>query len=398
MMIRTKVSLFSPRTKLSKMACIVMLIGASGCSSFSSSESITGVGPVGYKSDGAKPKGRGLEVPPDLTQLQQDNRYSLPAQQGSASASQYMQQQQAQRPQQPVVPAASSSSAGQPQANQGMRIVREGSQRWLAVEQSPETLWPEIKRFWQEAGFTLATDMPQTGIMETDWAENRAKIADDFIRRTLGRVIDSLYSTGERDKFRTRIERNTNGGSEIFITHRGAEEVLVGSDKDQTRWTSRPSDSELEAEFLARLMVFLGADKEEVKQAVVASNAPPQERARVVKSGDDAYVELNESFDRAWRRVGLALDRTGFTVEDRNRAEGVYYVRYVDQEDEAERSSKGFFSRWFSSEPEKRAMQYRIAVQGNEARSQVGVLGSDGKLERTATGARILNLLQDQLK
>lgn len=398
MIIRNTVSLFSSRKKLSNMVCIAMLIGAGGCSSVPpSSESITGVGPVGYKSDGEKVRTRGLEVPPDLTQLQQDNRYTVPGQQGLASASQYMQQQQPQ--QQPVAPLTTVAPAGQAQeAVQGMRIVREGSQRWLVADRSPEVLWPEIRRFWLEAGFTLETDMPQTGIMETDWAENRAKIANDIIRRTIGRVFDSLYSTGERDKFRTRIERGVDGGSEIFISHRGAEEVLVGSDKDRTRWTNRPADPELEAEFLARLMVFLGADKEEAKQAAVASNMPPQERARVVKSVDGNFVEMNESFDRAWRRVGLALDQTGFTVEDRNRADGVYYVRYVDQEAEAEGSSKGFLSRWFSSTPEKKAMQYRIAVQGNEARSQVGVLGADGKLERSATGDRILNLLHEQLK
>ncbi len=402
MIIRTTVSLFPSRAKLTRMACILLMISASGCSSFtSSSESVTGVGPVGYRSDGEKPKARGLEVPPDLSQLQQDNRYTVPGQQGSASASQYMQQQQQlQRPQQPVVAVTPATAAGeQAQAEQkNMRIVREGTQRWLVVGQAPDAIWPEIKRFWQEAGFTLETDMPQTGIMETDWAENRAKIQNDFIRRALGRVLDSLYSTGERDKFRTRIERNANGDSEIFVSHRGVEEVLVGADKTQSRWTPRASDPELEAEFLARMMVFLGADKEEAKQAAVSSNMQPQERARIVKNGDAGYVELNESFDRAWRRVGLALDRTGFTVEDRNRAEGVYYVRYVDQEAEAQRSSKGFFSGWFSSEPEKKAMQYRIAIQGNEARSQVGVLSSDGQLERSPTGARILNLLHEQLK
>ena len=390
MTIRNTVSLFSSRAKLSQVVCLMLLAGASGCSfSPSPSESITGTGPVGYKSDKPAASTRGLEVPPDLTQLQKDNRYSLPSHQGSASASEYMQQQ---RTQQPAV------AAVQVQKEQGMRLEREGNQRWLVVEQAPETLWPDIKRFWQEAGFTLEIDLPQAGIMETDWAENRAKIANDFIRRNLGRVLDSFYSTGERDKFRTRIERNSNGGTEIYITHRGLEEVLVGADNERTTWTSRPSDPELEAEFLARMMVFLGADKEQAKQAVAGTSVRPQERARLVKNDQGAYVQLDEGFDRAWRRVGLALDRTGFTVEDRNRAEGVYFVRYVDQEEEAKGSSKGFFSGWFSSDAEKKAMQYRIVVKGNEARSQVEVLSSDGTPERSRTGDRILNLLQEQLR
>jgi outer membrane protein assembly factor BamC len=391
MTIRNFASLFQSRTKLGGLACAMLLASVSGCSVFSSSsESITGTGPVGYKSDREVKSARGLEVPPDLTQLQKENRYSLPANQGSASASEYMQQQQKSQP---------AMVAVQPQQAQDMRIERQGDQRWLVVDQAPAAVWPEIKRFWQEAGFTLETDMPQVGIMETDWAENRAKIEDDFIRRSLGKILDSFYSTGERDKFRTRLERRPDGGTEIFVTHRGLEEVLVGSDNDQTRWTNRPSDPELEAEFLARLMVFLGADKQQAKQAVVGSaQTKVQERARLVQQGDQPYVELNEGFDRAWRRIGLALDRTGFTVEDRNRAEGVYYVRYVDQEDEAQRSSKGFFSGWFSSDSEKKAMQYRIVVKGNEARSQVSVLSGDGSPERSRTGERILGLLQEQLK
>lgn len=392
MTIRNSVSLIQARTKLGGLVSTLLVASVSGCGVMSTgSESILGEGPVGYQS-GVKENSRGLEVPPDLSQLQQESRYSLPASQGSASASEYMQQQQRVQHQQPVV------AATQPQKDPGMRIERDGNQRWLVVNQAPEIVWPEIKRFWQEAGFTLAVHMPQAGILETDWAENRAKIGDDFIRRNLGRVFDSLYSTGERDKFRTRIERSADGTAEIFISHRGAEEVLVGSDKERTVWTGRPSDPGLEAEFLARLMVFLGAEKNEARQAVVGSNEPAKERARVVKRGDDILIELDEGFDRAWRRVGLALDRTGFAVEDRNRAEGIYYVRYVDQEEEAEQSSKGFFSRWFSSTAEKKAMKYRIIVNGNEAQSRVAVMGSDGQPENSKTGERILKLLQEQLK
>lgn len=391
MTIRNNVSLFQTRTTLRGLLGLALVASVSGCGMFStSSDSITGSGPVGYKSD-REPNQRGLEVPPDLSQLQRENRYSLPASQGSASASEYMQYQQ--RAQQPAA-----TPVAQPQKDQNIRLEREGNQRWLVVGQTPETLWPEIKRFWQEAGFTLAVEMPQAGIMETDWAENRAKIANDFIRRNLGRVLDSLYSTGERDKFRTRIERNANGAAEIFVSHRGVEEVLVGSDTGRIMWTNRPSDPDLEAEFLARMMVFLGSEKEQARQAVADTNTPAPERARLVKQGNDAQLELDEGFDRTWRRVGLALDRSGFTVEDRNRAEGIYYVRYVDQQEEAEQSSKGFFSRWFSSSVEKKAMQYRIMVKGNEAQSRVAVFGSDGKPEQSKTGDRILNLLQEQLK
>ena len=197
--------------------------------------------------------------------------------------------------------------------------------------------------------FRSIADSPKTGIMETDWAENRAKIPQDFIRRTLGKVLDSIYSTGERDKFRTRVEQNAAGETEVYISHRGAIEQLVGSNKDSTMWTGRPSDPELEAEMLSRLMVFLGSGSlDEAKKAVGETKKSPEKAvSRVQASGAQSSLSLDQSFDRAWREVGLGLDRSNFTVEDRDRAQGVYFVRYINAKDVGD--SKGFFSNLFSS-------------------------------------------------
>ena len=130
-----------------------------------------------------------LDVPPDLTQLQRENRYSIPeANKGVATASAYT-LEQASAPTKDVVAVAPSSKGD-------IRIERDGSQRWLVVSKSPEDLWPQIKDFWQDSGFLINVESPDTGVMETDWAENRAKIPQDFVRNTLGKVFDSLYSTG----------------------------------------------------------------------------------------------------------------------------------------------------------------------------------------------------------
>jgi outer membrane protein assembly factor BamC len=283
-----------------------------------------------------------------------------------------------------------------------VRLERDGSQRWLVVNQSPEALWPKVKEFWQDNGFLIAIDMPKTGVMETDWAENRAKIPQDFLRKTIGKIFDSLYSTGERDKFRTRLERGPNGTTEIYISHRGAEEQLTGSDKETTVWTARPSDPELEAEFLGRLMTALGVQEERAK-AIAANPIIEAPRAKLVRGASGSFVQVDESFDRAWRRVGLALDRVGFTVEDRDRSQGTYFVRYVDQGDDAQTTEKkGFLGNLFSfgskEDKAKAAARYRIAVKGSADSSQIVVLNNDGKPETSKTGERILSLLNEQLK
>lgn len=337
-----------------------------------------------------------LEVPPDLSQLARDERYAVPdiAGKGSATASAY---------------AADRQAAGQQAQTSNIlpaidkvRVERSGNQRWLVVNAPAEQIWGTVKDFWQELGFIVKIEMPEAGIIETDWAENRAKIPDDIIRNTLGKLLDSLYSTGERDKFRTRLERGREAGTtEIFISHRGMEEVYSTTAKDQTRWQPRPPDSELEAEMLRRLMVRFGTEGKREEANIAATKVEP--RAKLTRAGDGSgTVDIQEGFDRAWRRVGLALDRVGFTVEDRDRAKGIYFVRYIDPEVDSKVESKGWLSKlafWQGSDkPVDSKAQYRIYVRESGEVTAVQVLTREGGIEKTATAGKILNLLYEQLK
>lgn len=386
---------------LSRLVAGALLIaGAAGCSSISS---MMEPEKIDYKSAGkAAPKSR-LDVPPDLTQLKTDNRYAIPDNgRGTATASSFSAQRAASAPN---ASSNANSIAGEtaavaPNKTTDIRVERAGSQRWLVVKQPAELLWPRVKDFWQENGFLLMTDLPEAGLMETDWAEDRAKIPQDFIRNSIGKVFDSLYSTGERDKFRTRLERNADGSTEIFISHRGATEVLTGQMKDRSMWTSRPSDPDLEAEFLSRLMVRLGSEEKLAKATVAAAKAVAP-LARLSKDSNGGFVAVDEPFDRVWRRVGLALDRGGFTVEDRDRNRGLYFVRYVDQGSDAQNkaSEPGFFSRLFGAKDEKKsALRYRVMVKSTGDTSRILVQDEQGAATASANADRILSLLSDQIK
>ena len=324
-----------------------------------------------------------LEVPPDLTQLNRESRYAMPG--SIVTATGY----QASAPKQTVSTAATEVG--------DVRIERAGNQRWIVVKRPAEKLWQPVRDFWQENGFVLIQDQEALGLMETDWAENRAKLPQDFIRNALGKMLDSLYSTGERDKFRTRIERNAAGETEIYVSHRGMVEVYADKAKDTTTWQPRPADTSLETEFLRRLMVKLGVSQEVAKAQ--AASAPPQSRARLVgAAGAPTAVEVDDSFDRAWRRVGLALDRTGFTVEDRDRAQGIYFVRYVEPADPAAKEP-GFLSKLFtSSKPDAKPQQYRVQLQGNDRLTTLVVQNAQGGADTTGTAARIMKLLADDLQ
>ena len=343
---------------------------------------------IDYKSSGAA--GPSLDVPPDLTQLSRETRYGVPGAAVSANAFQVGQVSQA-------TPVAAATVGD-------VRIERAGNQRWLVVNRPADKLWTPVREFWQEGGFLLSLDQENLGIMETDFAENRAKIPQDFIRRTIGKAFEGLYSTGERDKFRTRLERNPAGGTEIYISHRGMVETVIGRNGSQTAgqasggdtlWQPRPADPELEAEFLRRLMVKLGVSQEQAK-ALTASGAQ-KTISRVASVNGTPIVQIDEGFDRAWRRVGLTLDRTGFTVEDRDRAQGTYFVRYVDIT--SDKKEPGFLSKLFSSsKPETAPLKYRIAVKSQGEATVVSVLNAQGAAESSANAQRIVQVIADDLK
>jgi outer membrane protein assembly factor BamC len=333
---------------------------------------------IDYKS---AQKGTSLEVPPDLTQLNRESRYVVPG--GPVSANSYAVGQSI-----PTLPTAATAVGD-------VRIERAGNQRWLVVNRPADQLWGPVRDFWSESGFLLAMDQPNLGIMETDWAENRAKIPQDFIRGTIGKVFDSVYSTSERDKFRTRFERSANGGTEIYISHRGMQEVYSNAQKDQTVWQPRPVDPELEAEFLRRLMVKLGAPQ---LQAAAVTNVPSDKpTSRVAAVGNQPVVLIDEGFDRAWRRVGLALDRTGFTVEDRDRSQGTYFVRYVPPN--PDKKEPGMIAKLFSrSAPAEQPLKYRINLKSEGDSTTVSVLNASGAPETSANAQRIVQVIADDLK
>ncbi|MDD5403599.1 MAG: outer membrane protein assembly factor BamC [Sulfuricella sp.] len=374
--------------KLVLSLTLLALLG--GCGSMSMLEGKK----IDYKSAGKVPP---LEVPPDLTAPVADSKYVVPdvSPQGSATFSAYQ-----------------SERAGQPQTGNGdllpeqakVKVERSGNQRWLLVNATPEQVWPVVKEFWQELGFIIKEENPESGIMETDWAEDRAKIPQDAIRSVLGKVVDGLYSTAERDKFRTRLERGAAAGTtEIYISHRGMYEVIQGGDGgNSTIWEPRPADPELEAEMLRRLMVRFGVETSRAKAQMANASAVP-DRAKLSRSADGVQMlTVLDPFDRAWRRVGLALDRVGFTVVDRDRSKGVYFVRYVDPDADGKTTGKSWFSRlafWSSDESKKmRQEQYRVLVKESGDACQVEVLDKDGKGAASDTANKILKLLHEQLK
>jgi outer membrane protein assembly factor BamC len=377
-------------------ALVAGLVALTGCSS----TNIEGK-KIDYKSAARGPQ---LEVPPDLTNPVYDDRYKAIGPAGQPGAAQA------------GSPAARQANTVLPTIAEA-RLERAGSQRWLVVKASPEVAWRVTRETLIESGFALAVEQPDLGVMETEWLENRAKLPTDIVTSTVSRVLSginlgSAYSTGTLDRFRARIERGIEAGTtEIYVSHQGREEVtaaLSGGTATNFVWQPTPPNPELEAIFLQRILMRFGASEMAAAQTVAgaAQSTLILDRARLERSPDGApQLVVDDPFDRAWRRVGLALDRIGFTVVDRDRNQGLYFVRFADPDSRDPRKPDGFLARtWqaitspFSKDTEERPEQYRVVVTELPSTSVVVVQDPKGGVDRSPSAQRILTLLQEQLK
>jgi outer membrane protein assembly factor BamC len=368
-----------PRSAAAFLGVAAVSLALTGCESMTFS-----VGKkIDYKS--ASNSAPALEVPPDLTTPAYDDRYNVATASGAAAAK-----------------ATGKSSEVLP-TNAEARVVRAGSERWLVVKTNPDTAWTVLRDFWQKNGFVVAIEQPTLGIMETDWAENRGDAPQTWLAKYSSQYLDFLTDTYRRDKFRTRIERGTEAGTvEIYVTHYGAAQLPTktkGGSPEDWVWQPTPPNPELEAEFLSRMMVRFGTPTE-VATAAVAAAKPAAPRARIEKSTDGtSRLVVDDAFDRAWRRVGLALDRTGFTVVDRDRSQGLYYVRYANPDTEAAKQ-KGLLDKlkFWKTDDKDKPEQYRVVVTQADPNSVITVQDPKGAADKSANSDKILALLQDQLK
>lgn len=335
-----------------------------------------------------------LEVPPDLTNPDQGNLYQVPAGSGAVRASDLSRR----------------TSATQQAANsevlksvKGVRLERDGNQRWVEVQgKSPAEIWPLLKAFWQENGFDIKSEEPGIGQMETEWAENRAKIPQDGLRRLLDKVgLGGIYSTSERDKFIIRIEQGKNGSTDVFFAHKGMKEVYADKNKDTTTWQPAANDPNLEAAFLARFMQYLGVDQQQAENALTQSVAKRSgnELARI----DGNTLLVSGDYGRNWRRTALALDRIGLNVLGQNIERHAFLVQQAPNESDAVSTKKpGFFGRMFGKgkKVEKSAAYPEIIVfvEPVNGGSRIRLLNKDGSAYNGSDASTLLSRLHTELR
>jgi outer membrane protein assembly factor BamC len=373
------------KLKFLNVAALSGLILVSGCAQMRSV--LEGDNSVDYKSVVMTDP---LSIPPDMTQAASDPRYRAPAG-GTTTFNQFQQAGQ-----QAAAKGATAAQSAVLPTRSDMRVLRDGDLRWLSIDMPADKVFSLAADFWSENGFTLAGTDPKAGLLVTNWAENRAKIPESWIRQLLGSVLQGLWDSGTRDKFRTRIERAGNR-TEVYISHQHMDEIATGSDGTDIRWVRGKEDPGLNAAMLARMMVFMGEDVDGARKKMAQSVANPQSPKVVTPATDQSVLIISENFDRAWRRVGVALDSGGFAVDDRDRSAGDYYVRYVDSDTGIKREDPNFLSRLFGAKDPGKAPTYRIHLDSRGNQTEVTVLNEKGVRDESATAKRLLAVLADKI-
>lgn len=344
---------------------------------------------------------RNLEIPPDLTTDRINDRMSVPDNFGgvSTSYSEYVTDRKLRGVDEG--PRAAVAGTVLPKLRD-IEVRREDDVRWLVVSAPVEDVWQRIVDFWQQNGILMAEQDPTVGVMRTSWLENRAEIARDFITDTIRRAFDGLYEAGTRDQYRIRLERTGEGQTEVYLTHYGMEEQVIqgsGGTVERTVWVPRERDPGLEVEMLRRLMVFMGAEDERARVRLAAGVDDKRARSQLLKTREGTELLIDDSFSRSWRLVGLALDRVGFAVEDRDRSQGIYYVRYNDPAKED--ADEGWLSKlafWSDDNDVDKVNRYQVKVGTRQDTTVVVVANEQGQREGSPTAIRILTLLKEQIK
>ena len=377
---------------------LITAIGLAACSS----AYVEGVIPdksVEYKRE--KQAERNLEMPPDLTSDRINDRMSVPDSFGGASTtySEYLTDRKLRGVDDGTRRVASGNVLPQ---IRDIEVRREGDARWLSIDAPVDDVWQRVIDYWQENGILMVEQDPTVGVMRTSWIENRANISRDFLTDTIRRALDGLYETGLRDQFRIRLERVDAGRTELYLTHYGMEEQVIADAKGDTAntvWVPRERDPELEVEMLRRLMVYLGAADERARARLAAGDTQRASRSQLLNTRDGTQLLIDDSFSRSWRLVGLALDRVGFAVEDRDRSLGVYYVRYNDPAKQD--ADKGWLSKlafWSGEDDIDKISRYQVKVGSREDQTLVIVTDEQGQRDNSPTAIRILTLLQEQIR
>ncbi len=319
-----------------------------------------------------------LEVPPDLTAPARDRGLEIPVLPDTGGMEKTAQRQ---------------TVAGLKVAPDvaGVQVMHDGALSWFVIKGKPEQIWPWARDFFLDAGFFLEFEDPKLGIVETAWKQQRTTMPESTEQATVDDEVLRVFGVPLREKYRIRLERTPDDATEIYLTHRGARLLR---DDDTIVWDLQGSDAELEAEMRKRLLIYLGVAQDKA-EGMLATALRTKLTSLVTDADGNKILRVDQDFQRAWRRVGVALDHMKLVITDRDRSNGTYFVETRDPVAPSG-EDKGWFSSLFSSEAQVRAYQIVLHDEGESV--NVLIRDKDQKLIKADEAEPLLKQLSEQLE
>ena len=136
----------------------------------------------------------------------------------------------------------------QPLANAGdisdYSLQRSGDSRWVVAQRPPAEVWPVARQFFEENGFRIADERPQTGEFSSDW-QSLSQLSAPLARRLSSRV-SSVEPDGQA-RVRVRIEPGVQSNtSEVYVLS----QTRAAGDTSSPSWPSKSVAPSLDAALL----------------------------------------------------------------------------------------------------------------------------------------------------
>ncbi|WP_191487130.1 outer membrane protein assembly factor BamC [Pseudomonas sp. FEN] len=271
-------------------------------------------------------------------------------------------------------------------------LQKTGDSRWVVAQHAPAEVWPVALQFFQDNGFRIDAQRPQTGEFTTAWQRS-----DE-----LSAVMGKRLATGDNEtRVRVRIEpgvqRNT---SEVYVV---SAQRPAGSTAN-VDFTAHSVNTGLDAALVDEMLSSMSRSAEKGGSVSLLAARDFDTPSRVSLSQDGSgnpVLNVGEDLDRAWSSVGRALEQGDWRVEDINRSLGLYYINLAEKA-EKKNDEPGFFGSLFGSKPSKeeietRAVRYQVRLSKVGDNVQVTVEKDINTVAPADVARRVLGVIQDNL-
>jgi len=275
-------------------------------------------------------------------------------------------------------------------------LQKSGDSRWVMAQHVPSEVWSVTMQFFQDNGFRIDEQRPQTGEFTTTW-QQAGELSAPMARHVSSSGLDPDSETRLRVRIEPGVQRNT---SEIYIVSANRP---AGSTAN-VDFTPRSINTGLDAALVDEMLISMNRSAEKGGSVSLLAERDFDTPARVSLSEDGSgnpVLSLSEDLDRAWSSVGRALEQGEWRVEDINRTLGLYYINLAEKAEKKD-EKPGFFSSLFGSKPNKdeveaRAQRYQVRLSKVGESVQVTVEENINTSAPPEVARKVLGEIQDNL-